>query len=108
MEDKLQINLNITLPCELLSYDAQDVLGSHELDALGDLLKVRLASKGGVIAMEEIHGSRHGQYWGLTRHFNFGYDNSDVDRIKNMVYSGEGCRMPGYVWVNRVPGNIHL
>ena len=107
MEEKLQIDLNITLPCELLSYDAQDVMGSHEVDALGDLLKRRFTSKGDIIAKEEIHGNRHGQYWGLTRHFNFGYDNGDVDRIKNMVHSGEGCR-PGYGWVNRVPGNIHL
>ena len=79
-------------------------MGSHEVDALGDLLKGRLD----VIAKEELHGSRHGQCWGLTRHFNFGHDNGDVDRIKNMVHSGEGCRVPGYVWVNRVPGNIHL
>ena len=25
-----------------------------------------------------------------------------------MVHSGERRRVPGYVWVNRVPGNIHL
>ena len=87
---------------------AQDMMGSHEVDALGDLFKGRLTSKGDVIAKEEIHDSRHGQYWGLTRHFNFGYDNGVVDRIENMVHSGEGCRVPGYVWVNRVPGNIHL
>ena len=111
IEEKLQIDLNITLPalpCELLSYDARDVMGSHEVDALGDLFKGRLTSKGDVIAKEEVHGSRHGQYWGLTRHFNFGYDIGDVDRIKNMVHSGEGCRVPGYVWVNHVPANIHL
>lgn len=110
-EEKLQINLNITLPslpCELLSFDAQDVMGSHEVDAHGDLFKERLTSKGDVIAREEIQGSRHGQYSGLTRHFSFGYDNGDVDRIKNMVNSGEGCRVAGYVRVNRVPGNIHL
>ena len=108
MEEKLLIDLNITLACELVSYDSQDVMGSHEVDALGDLLERRLTSKGDVIAKEEIHGSRHGQYWGLTRDFNFGYDNGDVDHTKNMVHSGEGCRVPGYVWVNRVPGNIHL
>ena len=80
MEEKLQIDLDITLPalpCELLSYEAQDVMGSHEVDGLGNLLNGRLTSKGDVIAKEETHGSRHGQYWG-----------------------------PGYVWVNRVPGSI--
>ena len=111
MEEKLQIDLDVTLPavpCDLLSYDAQGVTGSHEVNGLENLFKGRLTSKGDVIAKEETQGSRHGQYWGLTRHFNFGYDNGDVYRIKNMVHSGEGCRMPGYVWVNRVPGSIRL
>ena len=111
MEEKLDNHLNITLPalpCGLLSYIAQDVMGSHEMDTLGDLFKGRLNSKDDVIAKEEMHGSRHGQYWGLTRHFNFGYDIGDVYRIKNMVHSGEDCKVPGYVWVNRVPGNIHF
>ena len=108
MEEKLQIDLTITLVCELVSYDSQDVLGSHDVDALGDLLEGRLTSKSDVIGKEDIHGSRRGEYWGLTRYFNFGYDNGDVHNIKNMVYSGESCGVPGYIWVNRVPGNIDL
>ena len=52
MEEKLQIDLDITLPavpCELSSYDAQDVMGSHdEVDGLENLFKGRLTSKGGV------------------------------------------------------------
>ena len=82
-------------------------MGSHEVDAFGDLFKGRLTSKGDVVAKKEVHGCRHGQYWGLTRHFDFGCDNGDV-RIKNMVHSGEGCGVPGYVWANRVPRNIHF
>jgi len=111
MEEKLQIDLDITLPalpCVLLSYVAQDVMSNHDVDGLGNLFKGRLTYKGDVLAEEETHGSRYGQCWGLTRHFNFGYDNGDVHRIKNMVHSGEGCRVPVYVWVNRVPGSIRL
>merc|ERR1712187_319522 len=108
---KLQINLNITmpaLPCELLSFDAQDVMGSHEVDAHGNLFKERLTSKGDVIAKEEMKGSHHGASSGLTRHVSFGYGNEDVDRIKQMIHSGEGCRVAGNVRVNKVPGNLHL
>lgn len=110
-EEKLQINLDIlfpVLPCELLSFDAQDVMGSHEVDAHGNLFKERLTSKGDVIAREEMKGSHYGASSSLTRHFTFGYDNQDVDRIKKMIHSGEGCRVAGHVKVNKVPGNVHL
>jgi hypothetical protein len=110
-EEKLQINLNITLPampCELLSFDAQDVMGSHEVDAHGHLFKDRLTSKGDIIATEEMKGSHYGASSSLTRHFSFSYDNQDVDRIRKMINSGEGCRVAGYVKVNKVPGNVHL
>merc|ERR1712217_466901 len=30
------------------------------------------------------------------------------DRIRKMINSGEGCRVAGYVKVNKVPGNVHL
>merc|ERR1719156_262259 len=84
-EEKLQINLDITMPVmprELLSFDAQDVMGSHEVDAHGNLFKERLTSKGDVIAREEMKGSTYAASSTLTRHFSFGYDNQDVDRIK--------------------------
>eukprot|EP00928_Gymnodinium_smaydae_P063182 TRINITY_DN46849_c0_g1_i1.p1 TRINITY_DN46849_c0_g1~~TRINITY_DN46849_c0_g1_i1.p1 ORF type:complete len:348 (+),score=68.75 TRINITY_DN46849_c0_g1_i1:183-1226(+) len=110
-EDKLQINLDITLPnlpCEMLSFDAQDVMGSHEVDAHGNLFQERLTSKGDLIAKEEMKGSHYGASSGLTRHFSFSYDNQDMDRIRKMIHSGEGCRVVGHVRVNKVPGNVHL
>lgn len=110
-EEKLQINFDVTLPqmpCELLSFDAQDVMGSHEVDAHGNLFKERLTSKGDVIGREEIQTSHYGASSSLTRHLTFGYDNTDVDRIKKMIHSGEGCRVAGFVRVNKVPGNVHL
>jgi len=110
-EEKLQINIDVTLPqmpCELLSFDAQDVMGSHEVDAHGHLFKERLSPTGEVISKEDIQTSHYGASAGLTRHYSFGYDNQDVDRIKKMIHSGEGCRVAGYVKVNKVPGNVHL
>lgn len=93
-EEKIQINL--------------DVMGSHEVDAHGNLYKERLTSKGDVIAKEEVKTSHYGASSGLSRHYSFNYDNQDVDRIRNMVHSGEGCRVAGNVKVNKVPGNVHL
>jgi hypothetical protein len=110
-QEKLQINLDVTLPalpCEVLSFDAQDIMGSHEVDAHGNLYKERLTSKGDVIGREDIKTSHYGATSGLSRHYSFGYDNGDVDRIRNMVNSGEGCRVAGFVKVNKVPGNVHL
>merc|ERR1711971_357986 len=110
-EEKLQINLDVTLPampCELLSFDAQDVMGSHEVDAHGNLFKERLTSKGDMITREEIQPSRFGASSVLTYHHSFSYDNSDLDRIRKMINSGEGCRVAGFVRVNKVPGNVHL
>jgi hypothetical protein len=110
-EEKLQINIDITMPlmpCELLSFDAQDVMGSHEVDAHGNLYRERLTSKGDVIAREEMKTSHYGSASTLTRHFSFSYDNQDMDRIKRMIHSGEGCRVAGFVKVNKVPGNVHL
>eukprot|EP00747_Dinoflagellata_sp_TGD_P163851 gnl/TRDRNA2_/TRDRNA2_183008_c0_seq1.p1 gnl/TRDRNA2_/TRDRNA2_183008_c0~~gnl/TRDRNA2_/TRDRNA2_183008_c0_seq1.p1 ORF type:complete len:371 (+),score=84.83 gnl/TRDRNA2_/TRDRNA2_183008_c0_seq1:112-1224(+) len=110
-EEKLQINLDIkfpAMPCEILSLDAQDVMGSHEVDAHGNLYKERLTSKGDVIATEEIKSSHYGATSQLTRHFTFNYDNQDVERIRKMINSGEGCRVVGNVKVNKVPGNVHL
>ncbi|CAE8614754.1 unnamed protein product [Polarella glacialis] len=83
-------------------------MGSHEVDAHGNLFKERLTSKGDLIATEEIKTSHFGASSTLSRHFSFGYDNQDVDRIKKMIHSGEGCRIKGIVKVNKVPGNVHL
>eukprot|EP00931_Biecheleriopsis_adriatica_P107987 TRINITY_DN8231_c0_g1_i1.p1 TRINITY_DN8231_c0_g1~~TRINITY_DN8231_c0_g1_i1.p1 ORF type:complete len:366 (+),score=76.90 TRINITY_DN8231_c0_g1_i1:124-1221(+) len=110
-EEKLQINLDITMsamPCELLSFDAQDVMGSHEVDAHGNLFKDRLTSKGDLIATQEIKSSHFGASSTLSRHYSFGYGNQDVDAIKKAINSGEGCRIRGFVRVNKVPGNLHL
>merc|ERR1712066_565207 len=78
------------------------------VDAHGNLFKERLTSKGDSIGKEEIQGSHYGSSSGLTRHLTFSYDNQDVDRIRKMIHSGEGCRVAGFVKVNKVPGNVHL
>ncbi|CAJ1451289.1 unnamed protein product [Effrenium voratum] len=110
-EEKLQINLDITMssmPCELLSFDAQDVMGSYEVDAHGNLFKDRLTSKGDLIGTQEIKSSHFGASSTLSRHYSLGYGNQDVDALRKSINSGEGCRIRGFVKVNKVPGNLHL
>ncbi|CAJ1336241.1 unnamed protein product [Effrenium voratum] len=80
-EEKLQINLNITMssmPCELLSFDAQDVMGSYEVDAHGNLFKDRLTSKGDLIGTQEIKSSHFGASSTLSRHYSLGYGNQET------------------------------
>lgn len=111
-EEEIQINLDITfpaMPCELLSFDTQDVFGSHGVDFDGRLEKTRLDAKGTPISIEEMKPHHAGAPGGLlTRHFSFSYDNQDVERIRKMISSGEGCRVAGWVTVGKVPGNVHL
>jgi len=110
-EEKPQINLDITMaamPCELLSFDATDVMGSHEVDAHGNLFKDRLTSRGDLIATQEIKSSHFGAFSTLSRHHSLGYGNQDVDDLRKSINSGEGCRIRGFVKVNKVPGNLHF
>ncbi len=44
--DKLNVNIDIIfrkLPCEIISLDVQNVLGAHEVDIKGSLVKRRLS-----------------------------------------------------------------
>ena len=52
-DDRLNINVDITfpkMPCELLSLDVQDVMGTHIVDIAGSLYKIRLTEKGDYIS----------------------------------------------------------
>ena len=93
--NKLTINLDIffpKIPCELLSLDAQDVMGSHELDVHGNLVKMRIAKdRVTQLGKEDVKGSSlHQAASGLTRHFSFQYDSTDMERIKKMMEDEEG------------------
>lgn len=49
---KLTINLNLTfahLPCDLMSVDAMDVSGEHQIDVVKGLKKIRLNQNGQVL-----------------------------------------------------------
>lgn len=94
--EKLVVNIDISmphLPCDLASFDAQDVMGSHHLNIGGDLRKRRLSADG--TQGEEI---RHGD----------GDTNFNLERANKAFQDKEGCRFYGTFSVNKVPGNFHV
>ena len=83
------------IPCYILSLDVQDVVGTHVIDLDGDLIKNRIDSNGKIV--ESID-----------------HDHKILDNKQNVqnamlaVDNQEGCRLTGYVTVNKVSGNFHL
>ena len=48
-DDFVNVNLDITfpkIPCDVLSVDVEDILGTHKTDVMGELHKDRLDKKG--------------------------------------------------------------
>ena len=93
--EKLTINIDITFPkfpCGLLSLDAQDIMGAHVVNVEGSMKKFRLNSSGDQLQEEDL-------LKGKAR--------SD-DEIRKQVTDEEGCRIQGYILVNKVPGNFHI
>ncbi|KAF4708825.1 hypothetical protein FOZ63_030899 [Perkinsus olseni] len=115
-DSQLQINLDISfprLPCDLLSFDAQDVMGSHSVEVSGHFFAERLTESGEVIAKDEVKASRSsgmlGQgLWSQGLFGGSGVAGESAQRVRKMLDDREGCRLVGFVKVNRVPGHIHL
>lgn len=54
-DEKIRVNMDIifpNFPCDILSVDAQDVMGSHHVNLEGDLKKYRIDKTGNVINEE--------------------------------------------------------
>jgi hypothetical protein len=90
-------------PCDILSLDVQDIMGSHSVNVEGDLTKVRLSKDNE--RLEEIkhktddgHGHGHGH----------GGNGIDFERVKLGFKNEEGCKLTGFMLVNKVPGNFHI
>jgi Endoplasmic Reticulum-Golgi Intermediate Compartment (ERGIC) len=52
-DDRLNININMVfpkIPCDLLTLDVQDVMGTHIVDIAGSLFKKRIDEKGVVLS----------------------------------------------------------
>lgn len=52
-DDRLNINIDIVfpkMPCDVLSLDVQDVMGTHVVDIAGSLYKKRISPDGKVLS----------------------------------------------------------
>ena len=78
------------LPCFALGFDVLDALGRHEMGVSNTLKKTRLSPANGVDEIGEFIEGKHDA-------------NREFPQMKN-----EGCRVRGYVMVNKVPGNFHV
>ncbi|KAJ8770388.1 hypothetical protein K2173_015002 [Erythroxylum novogranatense] len=125
--ETLPIHINMTfpsLPCDVLSVDAIDMSGKHEVDLDTNLWKLRLDSHGHIIGTEYLsdlvekeheghkhdhHNDHHGD--GESNHHTHGFDQEAEKLIKNVKQAlahGEGCRVYGVLDVQRVAGNFHI
>ncbi|CAN6574033.1 unnamed protein product [Malus baccata var. baccata] len=125
--ETLPIHINMTfpaLPCDVLSVDAIDMSGKHEVDLDTNIWKLRLNSHGHIIGTEYLsdlvekeHSHKHDD--GKDNHDDKdqeihsqgGFDQAAEDlikRVKHAIANGEGCRVFGVLDVQRVAGNFHI
>ena len=54
-DDFVTVNIDVTfpkMPCDVLSLDVEDILGTHRTDVMGELFKRRLSKDGKVVSTE--------------------------------------------------------
>jgi len=83
------------MPCDILSLDLQDIMGTHKTDVMGELFKHRLSPTGRVISTEQVQDKND-------------WRGSIKERVKKEMDDQQGCNIKGYFKVYRVPGNFHI
>ncbi|KAG6771084.1 hypothetical protein POTOM_022430 [Populus tomentosa] len=125
--ETLPIHINITfpsLPCDVLSVDAIDMSGKHEVDLDTNIWKLRLNSYGHITGTEylsdlvekehEAHNHDHNKDHhedSQAKQHTHGFDDAAetmVKKVKQALANGEGCRVYGVLDVQRVAGNFHI
>ncbi|CAA7408923.1 unnamed protein product [Spirodela intermedia] len=121
----LPIHINVTfpsLPCEVLSVDAVDISGKHEVDLDTNIWKLHLNKEGHIFNTQYISDlvekeKSQTQDGDKTNHNDtskdqvLGFSKDTEKMIKNVKHSlenGEGCRVYGILDVQRVAGNFHI
>uniref|UniRef100_A0A2P2LTN0 Endoplasmic reticulum-Golgi intermediate compartment protein 3 n=1 Tax=Rhizophora mucronata TaxID=61149 RepID=A0A2P2LTN0_RHIMU len=125
--ETLPIHINMTfpsLPCDVLSVDAIDMSGKHEVDLDTNIWKLRLNSHGHIIGTEylsdlvEKEHSAHNHDNDKDHHedsdaklHGHGFDEATenmIKKAKQAMANGEGCQVYGVLDVQRVAGNFHI
>ena len=94
--EKLTINIDVLFPrypCGIISLDAQDIMGSHVVNIEGSMKKIRLNSEGDVLSEENLLGEA---------------TMMNTEIVRKQFNDKEGCRLKGFILVNKVPGNFHI
>ncbi|KAF3632652.1 putative WD repeat-containing protein 26-like isoform X1 [Capsicum annuum] len=122
--ENLPIHINMTfpsLPCDVLSVDAIDMSGKHEVDLDTNIWKLRLNSEGHITGTEYLsdlvekehkyddHKGNHDDSDNKVHLQGFDRDAENmIKRVKQALANGEGCRVYGVLDVQRVAGNFHI
>ncbi|KAB2613410.1 endoplasmic reticulum-Golgi intermediate compartment protein 3-like [Pyrus ussuriensis x Pyrus communis] len=125
--ETLPIHINMTfpaLPCDVLSVDAIDMSGKHEVDLDTNIWKLRLNSHGHIIGTEYLSDLVEKEHSHKHDDGNDNHDDKDqeihsqgtfdqaaedlIKRVKHAIANGEGCRVFGVLDVQRVAGNFHI
>lgn len=122
--ETLPIHINMTfpsLPCDVLSVDAIDMSGKHEVDLDTNIWKLRLNSDGHITGTEYLsdlvekehkhddHKDHHDDSDDKTHLQGFDQDAQNmIKKVKQALANGEGCRVYGVLDVQRVAGNFHI
>lgn len=91
-QDKLKVNIDIefpSFPCGILSVDIENVLRVHEVNVRESLQKFELPG-------HELYEDRN-----LTFE-------QRLNKTVEQLDSKRGCRITGFFWIDRVPGNFHF
>lgn len=124
--ETLPIHINMSfpsLPCDVLSLDAIDMSGKHEVDLSTNIWKLRLNSDGRIIDVEHVkdlvereHTHDHdgdkdhhedSEHKGHQHGFGQEAENM-IEKVKQSLANREGCRIYGILDVQRVAGNFHV
>jgi hypothetical protein len=105
--EQIQVNIDILLsrlPCDIVSLDAQDIMGTHIVNVGGQLFKKRIRE--GRVLSEEVHTySTNAQIHQQSEHHDDHQHNQvDMARLKKAFDEKEGCQLVGSIIVNKVPG----
>lgn len=89
-DGRLRVTVDMSfwrLPCFALGFDVLDALGRHEMGVAATLKYQRLARDGNAVGDFTPGRGNQAEFPGMRE---------------------EGCRVHGYVMVNKVPGNFHV
>ncbi|ONK65203.1 uncharacterized protein A4U43_C07F34740 [Asparagus officinalis] len=110
--ETLPIHINMTfpaLPCQVLSVDAIDMSGKHEVDLDTNIWKLQCEPMY-AFSWKEWKSRLHDVDSSEKKHeHKFDADAEEmIKTVKHAMENGEGCRVYGVLDVQRVAGNFHI